>query len=320
MTILFVLISFLLLLLTFAFLAVVVVPQGYNYTVERLGRYIKTLHSGLSFIIPFVDRVGRKVNMMERVVDMQKQEVITRDNVIVTVDGIVFFRVMDAPKASYEVDELDLSILNLATTSTRTVMGSMDLDDLLSQRDEINKRLLSAVDIATSPWGIKVTRIEIRDIDLPTDLLESMARQMKAERDRRASILCAEGDKQSIVLNAEGRKHAAFLDAEARERSAQAEAASVTLVNKAVCGDTRALNYFVAQKYIEAFGKLASAPNQKVLMLPVESASIMGAIGGIAEIARGVFNENKETAVGLVEKDESLEISDVCVTPQNKKK
>lgn len=280
------------------------VKQGYNYTVERFGRYTKTLPPGLGFIMPFVDRIGHKMNMMEQVVDVPSQEVITRDNATVTVDGVVFFQVLDAAKASYEVAELQLAILNLTMTNVRTVMGSMDLDALLSQRDEINHRLLSVVDAATGPWGVKVTRIEIKDINPPRDLVESMARQMKAERDKRASILEAEGERQSevlradgekqaLILAAEGRKEAAFRDAEARERSAEAEAKATSMVSEAVAGGSvQALNYFVAQKYIEALGKLAAAPNQKVLMLPVEAASVIGAIGGIADIARTAFKDD----------------------------
>lgn len=282
----------------FILLAVKTVPQGYNYTVERFGKYTRTLTPGLTIIVPFINRIGRKMNMMEQVVDVPSQEVITRDNATVTVDGVVFFQVLDAAKASYEVSELEVAVLNLTMTNIRTVMGSMDLDQLLSQRDQINHSLLSVVDAATSPWGIKVTRIEIKDINPPRDLVDSMARQMKAERDKRAAILEAEGmrqsevlradgEKQALILQAEGRKEAAFRDAEARERLAEAEAKATQFVSDAVAsGSTQALNYFVAQKYVEAFKAVATSPNQKVLMMPIEASALIGTLGGIAEIAR----------------------------------
>jgi len=274
------------------------VPQGYNYTVERFGRYVRTLEPGLGLIFPFIDRIGSKMNMMERVLDVPSQEVITRDNAMVEVNGIAFFQVMDAPKATYEVSELDNAILNLTMTNIRTVMGSLDLDSLLSQRDDINQRLLSVVDQATAPWGVKMTRIEIKDINPPRDLVDAMARQMKAERDKRAAILeaegrrqseilRAEGEKQAVVLAAEGRREAAFRDAEAREREAEAEARATKMVSDAIAaGSAQAINYFVANNYVKALEALASAPNQKVLMLPLEATSLLGSIGGIAEIAR----------------------------------
>jgi regulator of protease activity HflC (stomatin/prohibitin superfamily) len=277
------------------------VPQGYNYTVERFGRYIRTLHPGLGLIVPFFDRVGHKLNMMERVVDVPSQEVITRDNAMVKVDGVAFYQVLDAAKAAYEVAQLEHAILNLVMTNIRTVMGSMDLDNLLSQRDEINQRLLGVVDHATSPWGIKMNRIEIKDISPPRDLIDAMARQMKAEREKRATILeaegqrqsailRAEGEKQAVVLEAEGRREAAFRDAEARERAAEAEAKATLLVSDAISGgNIQAINYFVANNYVKALQALASAPNQKVLMLPLDAASVIGSIGGIAEIARETF-------------------------------
>jgi regulator of protease activity HflC (stomatin/prohibitin superfamily) len=277
------------------------VPQGYNYTVERFGRYIRTLHPGLGLIIPFFDRIGHKLNMMERVVDVPSQEVITRDNAMVKVDGVAFYQVLDAAKAAYEVANLEVAILNLVMTNIRTVMGSMDLDNLLSQRDEINHRLLGVVDQATSPWGIKMNRIEIKDISPPRDLVDAMARQMKAEREKRATILeaegqrqsailRAEGEKQAVVLEAEGRREAAFRDAEARERSAEAEAKATLLVSDAIAGgNIQAINYFVANNYVKALESLASAPNQKVLMLPLDASSVIGSIGGIAEIARETF-------------------------------
>jgi regulator of protease activity HflC (stomatin/prohibitin superfamily) len=277
------------------------VPQGSNYTVERFGRYVRTLPPGLAIIIPFFDRIGHKLSMMERVLDVPSQEVITRDNAMVKVDGIAFFQVVEAAKAAYEVQNLENAILNLVMTNIRTVMGSMDLDNLLSQRDEINHRLLGVVDQASSPWGLKMNRIEIKDISPPRDLVEAMARQMKAERDKRATvleaegqrqsqILRAEGEKQSVVLEAEGRREAAFRDAEARERGAEAEARATLVVSEAIAGgNIQAVNYFVANNYVKALEAIASAPNQKVLMLPLEATSIMGSLSGIAEIAREAF-------------------------------
>jgi regulator of protease activity HflC (stomatin/prohibitin superfamily) len=277
------------------------VPQGSNYTVERFGRYVRTLPPGLGIIVPFFDRVGHKLSMMERVLDVPSQEVITRDNAMVKVDGVAFFQVMEAAKAAYEVQNLENAILNLVMTNVRTVMGSMDLDSLLSQRDEINHRLMGVVDHAASPWGIKINRIEIKDISPPRDLVEAMARQMKAERDKRASvleaegqrqslILRAEGEKQSVVLEAEGRREAAFRDAEARERAAEAEAKATLLVSEAIAGgNIQAINYFVANNYMKALEALASSPNQKVLMLPLEASSVIGSLTGIAEIAREAF-------------------------------
>ena len=277
------------------------VPQGYNYTVERFGKYTKTLASGLSFIVPFIERIGYKQNMMERVLPVPSQEVITRDNAMVTVDGVAFYQVMDAAKASYEVNNLENAILNMVMTQIRTVMGSMELDHLLSQRDEINQKLLGTVDQATVGWGVKTTRIEIKDISPPRDLIESMGRQMKAERDKRAAILEAEGQraaailkaegaKQAVVLNAEGEKEAAFRTAEARERSAEAEAKATTMVSEAIAnGNVQAINYFVANNYIKALEALAQSPNQKILMMPVDAASVLGSIGGIAELAREAF-------------------------------
>jgi regulator of protease activity HflC (stomatin/prohibitin superfamily) len=281
--------------------AIRMVPQGYNYTVERFGRYIRTLNPGLGLIVPFIDRIGMKQNMMEQVMDVPSQEVITRDNAMVKVDGVTFYQIVDAPKAAYEVRNLDLAIVNLVMTNIRTVMGSMDLDSLLSQRDEINHRLLNVVDQAAQPWGVKITRIEIKDIAPPRDLVESMARQMKAERDKRAAvleaeglrqaaILKAEGEKQSVVLEAEGQKEAAFRAAEARERSAEAEAKATQLVSDAIAkGNVQAINYFVANNYVKALEALADSPNQKVLMLPIDATSVLGTIGGIAEITKEAF-------------------------------
>jgi regulator of protease activity HflC (stomatin/prohibitin superfamily) len=281
--------------------AIRMVPQGYNYTVERFGRYIRTLGPGLGLIVPFIDRVGAKMNMMEQVIQVPSQEVITKDNAMVQVDGVAFYQVIDAPKATYEVTNLDNAIINMVMTNIRTVMGSMELDNLLSQRDDINHRLLGVVDQATMPWGVKMTRIEIKDINPPRDLVDSMGRQMKAEREKRASILeaegmrqaailKAEGEKQSVVLQAEGRREAAFKDAEARERAAEAEAKATELVSNAIAnGNVQAINYFVANNYVKALEALAQSPNQKILMMPLDATSILGSIGGIAEIAREAF-------------------------------
>jgi regulator of protease activity HflC (stomatin/prohibitin superfamily) len=276
------------------------VPQGYEYTVERFGRYTHTLTPGLAFIIPWVDAVGRKMNMMEQVLDVPSQDVITKDNAVVRVDGVVFFQVLDAAKGAYEVAELEVAILNLVMTNIRTVLGSMDLDESLSKRDEINTRLLMVVDQATHPWGVKVNRIEIKDIQPPRDLIDAMARQMKAEREKRANILDAEGyraaailkaegEKQSVVLDAEGRREAAFRDAEARERLAEAEAKATTMVSEAIAqGDLQAINYFVAQKYVEALKEFALSPNQKTLLLPMETTGVLGSLAGIVELTRQV--------------------------------
>jgi regulator of protease activity HflC (stomatin/prohibitin superfamily) len=284
-------------------MSVKAVPQGFEYTIERFGRYVKTLPPGLGMIFPVVDRIGAKMNMMETVLDVPQQEVITRDNALVQVDGVVFYQVLNAAAAAYEVRELERAVLNLTMTNIRTVMGSMDLDELLSRRDEINTRLLHVVDDATEPWGIKVTRIEILDITPPTDLVESMGRQMKAERDKRATVLVAEGDRQAAVLRAEGekqaqilaaegRREAAFRDAEAREREAEAEAKATAMVSEAIArGDVNAVNYFVAQRYVEALGKFADSPNQKTFFLPLEATSLIGAVGGIAEIARDAMEQ-----------------------------
>src|SRR5437588_393488 len=277
------------------------VSQGYNWTVERFGRYTRTLKPGLNLIVPYFDRIGRKINVMEQVVDIPQQDVISKDNASVTVDGITFYQVFDAAKASYEVAYLEQAIVKLTMTNIRSVMGGMDLDQMLSHRDEINERLLRVVDAAVSPWGVKVNRIEIKDIVPPADLVQSMGRQMKAEREKRAeilqaeglrqsAILKAEGQKQSQILEAEGRKEAAFRDAEARERLAQAEAKATEVLSQAVAGgNVQALNYFIAEKYIKAFGKLAQSPNQKVLIIPMEASSVLGSLAGVGEIAKATF-------------------------------
>ena len=286
------------------FLGVKTVPQGYNWTVERFGRYTRMLRPGLNLMVPFIDRIGRKMNVMEQVIDVPQQEVITKDNASVTVDGIAFFQVFDAAKASYEISSLEPAIVKLTMTNIRSVMGAMDLDQMLSHRDEINERLLRVVDAAVSPWGIKVNRIEIKDIVPPADLIESMGRQMKAEREKRAEILTAEGQRQSAILRAEGakqaqilqaegRREAAFRDAEARERSAAAEAMATEVVSQAIAkGEVASINYFVADKYLRALTEIAHSPNQKVLMLPIEATSILGSLAGIAEIAKATFGGN----------------------------
>ena len=279
------------------------VNQGREYTVERFGRYTRTLRPGLNLIVPVIDSIGHKINMMEQVLDVPSQEIITKDNAMVRVNGVVFFQVIDAAKAAYEVNGLDNAILNLTMTNIRTVMGSMDLDELLSKRDEINTRLLGVVDDATTPWGVKVTRIEIKDIEPPADLVEAMGRQMKAEREKRANILDAEGDrqaeilraegeKQAAVLEAEGRREAAFRDAEARERLAEAEAKATMMVSEAIAkGDIQAVNYFVAQKYVEALKEMAAADNHKVIMMPLEASNVIGSVAGITELAKEAFSK-----------------------------
>ncbi len=281
------------------FSAVVTVRQGFEYTIERFGRYTTTIRPGLHLIIPFIDRIGQKMNMMEQVLDIPTQEVITKDNAMVAADGVVFFQVLDASQASYEVNNLTIAILNLTMTNLRTVMGSMDLDELLSKRDEINAKLMNVVDGATQPWGVKITRIEIKDIAPPRDIVDAMARQMKAERDKRASILeaegeraaeilRAEGDKKSAILEAEGRREAAFRDAEAREREAQAEAKATEMVSNAIAeGDPQAINYFVAQKYVEALSGFASSNNEKLVFMPMEASGVIGSLGGISELFKG---------------------------------
>jgi len=288
------------------FAGIKTVPQGFNYTVERFGRYTRTLNPGLNLIIPFIDRIGARMNMMEQVLDVPTQEVITRDNASVAADAVAFYQVLNAPQAAYQVNNLETALLNLTMTNIRSVMGSMDLDELLSNRDAINERLLRVVDEAASPWGIKITRVEIKDINPPSDLVEAMARQMKAERDKRAEVLEAEGSrnaqilraegaKQAAILEAEGTREAAFREAEARERLAQAEAKATQMVSEAIAdGDVQAINYFVAQKYTEAITSIGTAPNQKVVLMPMEASSLIGSLGGIGAIASEVFGNQSD--------------------------
>ena len=293
-----ILIALLVMVVITILMGVKTVPQGQEWTVERLGRYTRTLTPGLSVILPYIDRIGSKLSMMETVLEIPSQEVISKDNATVTADGVMFFQVLDAAKAAYEVQNLNLALINLAMTNIRSVIGAMDLDEALSQRDHINAKLLSVIDQATTPWGVKVTRIELRNIQPPANLLEAMGKQMTAERSKRADILTAEGDKQaailraegqkqSAILEAEGRREAAFRDAEARERLAAAEAKATQMVSDAIAGGSAtAVNYFVAQKYVEALGKFAESSNQKTLLLPIEATSVLGSLAGIAELAR----------------------------------
>jgi len=291
---------FFVLVLTIIYLmaSIKIVRQGYHYTIEHFGRFTTVARPGFNFYPAFFYRVGRKVNMMEQVLDIPGQEIITKDNAMVAVDGVVFFQVLDAAKGAYEVSDLYLAIMQLTTTNLRTVMGSMDLDETLSKRDEINARLLTVVDQATEAWGVKITRVEVKDIRPPADIVNAMGRQMKAEREKRAlileseglrasEILKAEGQKQGQILQAEGRREAAFRDAEAREREAEAEAKATEVVSNAIAGgNAQAINYFIAQKYVEAIGAFATSPNAKTILFPVEATQLIGTLGGIGELAR----------------------------------
>ncbi|ANH05263.1 SPFH domain-containing protein [Shinella sp. HZN7] len=298
-----VVIALVVLVILILFAGIKTIPQGYQYTVERFGRYTRTLEPGLNLIIPFIDRIGAKMNVMEQVLDIPTQEVITRDNASVSADGVAFYQILNAAQAAYQVAHLENAILNLTMTNIRSVMGSMDLDELLSNRDVINDKLLRVVDEAANPWGIKITRVEIKDIAPPKDLVDSMGRQMKAEREKRAQvleaegarnaqILRAEGAKQSAILEAEGQREAAFRDAEARERLAEAEAKATKMVSEAIAaGNVQAINYFVAQKYTEAMAAIGKAPNSKIVLMPMEASSLVGSLGGIGAIAREVFGD-----------------------------
>jgi regulator of protease activity HflC (stomatin/prohibitin superfamily) len=289
--------------------AIKIVPQGREYTVERFGRYTRTLSPGIAFLTPFVEGIGRRVNMMEQVLDVPQQEVITKDNAVVKVDGIVFIQVMDAAAAAYRVDNLNYAIAQLCMTNLRTVVGSMELDEVLSQRDQINTRLLHVIDAATGPWGVKVARIEIKDLMPPPDITNAMARQMKAERERRAviteadgeksaAIARAEGAKQAAILEAEGRREAAYRDAEAREREAEAEAKATAMVSEAIArGDVNAINYFIAQKYVEAFAKLAESPNQKTVIVPAEMSALVGSLAGVGELVKTIQSDHAPSPV-----------------------
>ena len=294
----------------FVLMGVKIVRQGYRYTIEHFGRFVRVAEPGFNYVTPFFYRVGRKINVMEQVLDIPGQEIITKDNAMVAVDGVVFFQVLDAAKAAYEVSDLYTAILALSTTNLRTVMGSMDLDETLSKRDEINARLLAVVDHATEAWGVKITRVELKDIRPPSDIVNAMTRQMKAEREKRAAILeaeglraseilRAEGEKQAAILSAEGSREAAFREAEARERAAEAEAKATTLVSNAIAdGNAQAINYFIAQKYVEALGKFATSPNAKTILFPVEATQLIGTLGGIAELAKDAVGPQATPARG----------------------
>lgn len=294
------------LVLVVIYMSVKQIPQGYEWTVERFGRYTHTLSPGLAVIVPFIDRIGHQLNLMEQVLDIPSQEIISSDNAMVKVDAVVFYQIVDAAKSAYEVRFLELAMRNLIMTNIRTVLGSLDLDSMLSQRDQINNRLLRVVDEATTPWGVKVTRVEIKEVAPPRDLIEAMGRQMKAEREKRAAILeaegsrqsailRAEGEKQSLILQAEGKKEAAYRESEGRERLAQAEAKATEVVSQAIsAGNIQAINYFIAQRYVDALGKIAAADNQKVILMPLEASNMLGSIAGIAEIAKASFAKGEK--------------------------
>lgn len=306
-----VVIALVLLVVLVLFAGIKTIPQGYQYTVERFGRYTRTLQPGLNLIIPFIDRIGSKMNVMEQVLDIPQQEVITRDNASVASDAVAFYQILNPAQAAYQVAHLEHAIINLTMTNIRSVMGSMDLDELLSNRDKINDQLLRVVDEAANPWGVKITRVEIKDIAPPKDLVDAMARQMKAEREKRAQVLEAEGSrnaqilraegaKQSAILEAEGLREAAFRDAEARERLAEAEAKATKMVSEAIAaGNVQAINYFVAQKYTEAMASIGKAPNSKIVLMPMEASSLVGSLGGIGAIAREVFGDGSTPAGGI---------------------
>jgi regulator of protease activity HflC (stomatin/prohibitin superfamily) len=303
-----VVIGVVLLIILVLFAGIKTVPQGYRYTVERFGRYTRTLEPGLNILTPFIERIGVRMNVMEQVLDIPTQEVITKDNASVSADAVAFYQVLNPAQAAYQISNLQNAIQNLTMTNIRSVMGSMDLDELLSNREVINERLLRVVDEAVGPWGIKVTRVEIKDIQPPADLVESMGRQMKAEREKRAQILEAEGSrsaqilraegaKQAAVLEAEGKREAAYREAEARERLAEAEAKATQSVSQAIAaGDVQAINYFVAQKYIEALAAIGKAPNSKIVLMPLEASSVIGSLGGIGAIAKEVFGDSSGPA------------------------
>ncbi len=305
-----VVIALVVLVILILFAGIKTIPQGYQYTVERFGRYTRTLQPGLNLIVPFIDRIGSKLNVMEQVLDIPTQEVITRDNASVSSDAVAFYQILNPAQAAYQVAHLEHAIINLTMTNIRSVMGSMDLDELLSNRDKINDQLLRVVDEAANPWGVKITRVEIKDIAPPKDLVDAMARQMKAEREKRAQVLEAEGSrnaqilraegaKQSAILEAEGLREAAFRDAEARERLAEAEAKATKMVSEAIAaGNVQAINYFVAQKYTEAMAAIGKAPNSKIVLMPMEASSLVGSLGGIGAIAREVFGDGPAPAAG----------------------
>jgi regulator of protease activity HflC (stomatin/prohibitin superfamily) len=274
--------------LLFVMMGVKIVRQGNRYTIEHFGRFVRVAEPGFNYVTPFFYRVGRRINMMEQVLDIPGQEIITKDNAMVAVDGVVFFQVLDAAKAAYEVSDLYTAIMALSTTNLRTVMGSMDLDETLSKRDEINTRLLAVVDNATENWGVKITRVELRDIRPPQDIVNAMTRQMKAEREKRAVILEAEGSRQSAILRAEGEKQGAILSAEGARTKSVSDAIEG--------GSAQAINYFIAQKYVEAIAEFARSPNAKTILFPVEATQLIGTLGGIGELAKEAIGGGTRSA------------------------